>query len=40
MRYEGDGGLLSLAGPLVAGIGRRQMEGDFPKLRQLLEEPR
>jgi uncharacterized membrane protein len=40
MRYEGDGGLLRLASPLVAGIGRRQMEGDFPKLRQLLEEPR
>ena len=37
MRYEGDRGLLRLAGPLVAGIGRRQMEGDFPKLKQLME---
>jgi len=37
MRYEGDRGLLKLAGPLVAGIGRRQMEGDFPKLKQVLE---
>ena len=37
MRYEGDRGLLRLAGPLVAGIGRRQMEGDFPKLKQQLE---
>ena len=37
MRYEGDRGLLRLAGPLVAGIGRRQLEGDFPKLKQLME---
>jgi hypothetical protein len=37
MRYEGDGGLLRLAGPLIAGIGRQQMEGDFPKLKQLME---
>jgi uncharacterized membrane protein len=37
MRYEGDSGLLKLAGPLVAGIGRRQLEGDFPKLKQLME---
>jgi len=37
MRYEGDRGLLRLVGPLVAGIGRRQLEGDFPKLKQLLE---
>jgi uncharacterized membrane protein len=37
MHYEGDGGLLKLAGPLVAGIGRRQLEGDFPKLKQQLE---
>ena len=27
----------SLAGPLVAGIGKRQMEGDFPKLKQVME---
>lgn len=40
MRYEGDRGLLRLAGPLVAGIGRRQLEGDFPRLKQLLEESR
>ena len=37
MRYEGDSALLRLAGPLVAGIGRRQMEGDFPKLKQVME---
>jgi len=37
MRYEGDSGLLNLAGPLVAVIGRRQMEGDFPKLKQVME---
>jgi len=38
MRYEGDRGFLKLAGPLVAGIGKRQMEGDFPKLKQVLEQ--
>jgi hypothetical protein len=37
MRYEGDRGLLRLAGPLVAGIGKRQLEGDYPKLKQVLE---
>jgi uncharacterized protein YndB with AHSA1/START domain len=37
MRYEGDRGPLRLAGPLVAGIGRRQLEGDYPKLKQQLE---
>lgn len=37
MRYEGDSRLLRLAGPLVAGIGRRQLEGDYPKLKQVLE---
>jgi uncharacterized membrane protein len=37
MRYEGEGGLLKLTGPLIAGLGRRQMEGDFPKLKQVLE---
>jgi hypothetical protein len=37
MRCEGDGRLLKLAGPVIAGIGRRQMEGDFPKLKQVLE---
>ena len=37
MRYEGDRGLLRLAGPLVAGIGRRQMAGDFANLKQLME---
>jgi hypothetical protein len=37
MRYEGDRGFLKLAGPLIAGIGRRQMEGDFPKLKQVIE---
>jgi hypothetical protein len=34
---RGDRGLLRLAGPLVAGIGRRHPEGDFPKLKHLLE---
>ena len=38
MRYEGEfRGLLRLAGPLVAGIGRRMLEGDYPKLKQLME---
>ena len=38
MRYEGEmRGLLNLAGPVIAGIGRRQLEGDFPKLKQLME---
>ena len=38
MRYEGDlGGLLNLAAPLLASMGRRQLEGDFPKLKQQLE---
>ncbi|HSM38614.1 MAG TPA: SRPBCC family protein [Candidatus Limnocylindrales bacterium] len=37
MRYWGDGGFLKLGGPLVAGIGRRQYEGDFPKLKAILE---
>jgi uncharacterized membrane protein len=37
MRYEGDSRLLRLAGPLVAGIGRRQLEGDFPKLKQVMD---
>lgn len=38
MRYEGEfRGLLRLAGPFVAGIGRRQLEGDLPKLKQLLQ---
>jgi len=37
MRYEGEHGVLRLAGPLVARIGRRMLEGDFPKLKQLLE---
>lgn len=37
MRYQGDRGLLKLAGPLVASIGRRQLEGDSPRLKQILE---
>jgi uncharacterized membrane protein len=37
MRYEGDSRLLRLAGPLIAGIGRRQLEGDYPKLKQVPE---
>jgi uncharacterized membrane protein len=37
MRYEGEHGILRLGGPLVAGIGRRQLEGDYPRLKELLE---
>ena len=38
MRYEGDlGGLLNLAAPLLVSMGRRQLEGDYSKLKQLLE---
>lgn len=38
MRYEGEmHGLLRLVAPLLAGMGRRQLEGDFPKLKQLME---
>ena len=38
MRYEGEfRGLLKLAGPLLAAMGRRQLEGDIPRLKQLLE---
>ncbi len=38
IRYEGElRGLLNLAGPLLAGMGRRQLEGDYPKLKQLME---
>jgi hypothetical protein len=38
MRDEGEfRGLLNLAGPVVAGIDRRPMEGDFPKLKQVME---
>ena len=38
MRYEGDlGGLLDLAAPLLVSMGRRQLESDFPALKQRLE---
>jgi hypothetical protein len=38
MRYEGEfRGLLRLAGPIVVSIGRRMLEGDYPKLKQVLE---
>jgi uncharacterized membrane protein len=38
MRYEGEfHGLLRLATPLLAWMGTRQLEGDFPKLKQLME---
>ena len=40
MRYEGEHGILRLAGPLVAGIGRRQLEGDYTRLKELLEPAR
>jgi hypothetical protein len=31
------GGLLNLAAPLLASTGRRQLEGEFPTLKQQLE---
>ena len=37
MRYDQEHGVLRLAGPLVAGIGRRQLEGDYPRLKEQLE---
>jgi uncharacterized membrane protein len=38
MRYEMEvRGLVRLAAPLLARMGRRQMEGDFPKLKQVME---
>ena len=38
MRYEGEmRGHLRLAAPLLAGMGRRQLKGDVPKLKLLLE---
>lgn len=38
MRYEMEmRPLLRLAAPLLARMGRRQLEGDYPKLKQLLE---
>lgn len=38
MRYEGDlRGLLNLAAPLLASMGRRQLEGDYPNLKLRLE---
>jgi uncharacterized membrane protein len=40
MCYEGDlGGLLEVAAPLLVRMGRRQLEGDYPALKQLLERP-
>ncbi len=38
MRYEGEfRGLVRLAGPIIASMGRRPLEGDLPTLKQLLE---
>jgi len=38
IRYEAEiRGFLKLAGPLVARMGKRQLEGDFPKLKELME---
>lgn len=38
IRYHGElRGLLNLVDPLLAGIGRRQLEGDVPRLKQVLE---
>jgi len=40
IRYEGEfRGLLKMAGPLLAGMGRRQLEGDYPKLKRVMESP-
>jgi len=36
-RYDMEpSGLLKLAGPLLARVGKRQLEGDLPRLRELL----
>ena len=38
IRYEGElRGFFKLAGPLVVSMGKRQLEGDFPKLKELME---
>ena len=38
IRYEAEvRGLLKLAEPLVVNMGKRQLEGDFPKLKELME---
>jgi hypothetical protein len=38
IRYEAEPrGFLQLVGPLVARMGKRQLEGDFPKLKELME---
>jgi uncharacterized membrane protein len=39
MRYEMEmRALLRLAAPLLARMGRRQLEGDYPRLKQILEQ--
>jgi hypothetical protein len=39
MRYEMEmRPLLRLAAPLLARIGRRQLEADYPRLKQVLDE--
>ena len=38
IRYEAEGrGFFKLAEPLLVSIGKRQLEGDFPKLKALME---
>ena len=38
IRYEAEPrGFLKLAMPLLARMGKRQLEGDFPKLKELME---
>lgn len=38
MRYEAEvRGFFKLVKPLVMSIGKRQLEGDFPKLKELME---
>lgn len=37
IRYDANGrGLLMLFAPLFAKMGKRQLEGDFPRLRELM----
>jgi len=39
IRYEADvRGFLKLVAPLVVSMGRRQLEGDFPRLKELMED--
>jgi uncharacterized membrane protein len=40
IRYEVEPrGFFRLVEPLVVSMGKRQLEGDFPKLKELMEAP-